>query len=213
MGWKASCTFASPRDDGYLKSFPAHEPQKARQLLTLLGSSYESRGMTTLEEGVYPRGGEHLYVGAYEQALVVGSMDFLDSAFEGGVPPIVDHARALLPDARVLIVTLHSVVDLFGYAWFEGGRLVRGRAGSADDGVFFEQGEPLPLERPLLADSVLRDGERAYPREIHGEEHEFDEAAFGEEFVMDVCRPFLGCRLDEYDLWDLQMEHFVRTGR
>ena len=102
----------------------------------------------------------------------------------------MDHARSLLPDARVLIVTLHSVVDLFGYAWFENGQFVRGRAGSADDGVFFDQGDLLPIERKLL---------------------DFDEDSAGEEFVMELCRPFLGCRLDQFSIENLQMERFVKT--
>ena len=67
----------------------------------------------------------------------------------------------------------------------------------------------MPFERPLLADSVVRDGRRVFPRQIGGTLHEFDEAAFGETFVIEACRAYLGCRLDEYDVWDLQMEVFA----
>ena len=190
MGWKASCVLASTPDASPLTSFPPHQPDRAQKLLSLLGGTYASRGMTTFEEGIFPKDGDHLYVGAYDQALVVGSTSIVDNSFHGGVPWIVDHARTLLPNARVLIVTLHSVVDLFGYAWFENGQFIRGRAGSADDGVFFDQGDLLPVERKLM---------------------EFDPDSGGEEFVMELCRPFLGCRLDEFSIWDLQMEHFVKT--
>jgi hypothetical protein len=190
MGWKASCVFASSPDASPLTTFPAHQPARAKQLLSLLGRSYASRGMTTLEEGIFPKDGDHLYVGAYEQAIVVGSTSIVNNSFHGGVPWIVDHTRSLLPNARLLIITLHSVVDLFGYAWFENGQFVRGRAGSADDGVFLDQGELLPIEAMVL---------------------DLDEDSGGEEFVMELCRPFLGCRLDEFSIENLQMEHFVKT--
>jgi hypothetical protein len=76
---------------------------------------------------------------------------------------------------------------MYGYAWFENGRLIRARAGSADDGIFFEKGAPLPIEEKLKA---------------------FDETIDGEELVMELCRPFLGCRIDEYHAWDLKMQLF-----
>lgn len=88
-------------------------------------------------------------------------------------------ARCRRPDVRLTCT------------WFEHGQFIRGRAGSADDGVFFDQGNPLPIEQKLEA---------------------FDPDSPGEEFVMELCRPFIGCRLDEFDAWDLQMEHFVKTG-
>jgi hypothetical protein len=190
MGWKASCVFANTPDAAPLTDFPPHRPERARQLLSLLGGSYASRGMTTLEEGIFATDGDHLYVGAFDQAVVVGGTSIVNESFHGGVPWIVDHTRSLLADARVLIITLHSVVDLFGYAWFENGQFVRGRAGSANDGVFFDQGDLLPVERKIL---------------------EFEEDSAGEELVMELCRPFLGCRLDEFSIENLQMQHFVKT--
>jgi hypothetical protein len=35
-----------------------------------------------------------------------------------------------------------------------------------------------------------------------------NETIEGEELVLELCRPFLGCRIDEYDAWDLKMELF-----
>jgi hypothetical protein len=84
---------------------------------------------------------------------------------------------------------LHSGIDLFGYAWYENGRLLRARAGDADNGVFFEKGPPLPIEHKLKA---------------------YDDTIDGEELVMELCRPFLGCRIDEYTTWDLKMELFKK---
>lgn len=179
MGWKASCIFASSRHDGYLKSFPPHRPEKAKQVLSLLRGKYKSIGMATLEQGIYPEKRNQLYLGSYDEAVVIGNYGLVDRAFDGSVPQIVERLQSLLPGSCVLVITLHSVVNLFGYAWFDNGRLVRARAGSADDGVFFESGEPLPLELPLLAKSTMREGERVYVADIGGQQEEFDESAFG----------------------------------
>jgi hypothetical protein len=56
--------------------------------------------MTTLEEGIFPKDGDHLYVGAYEQAIVLGSTRIVDHSFHRGVPAIVDQARSLLPETN-----------------------------------------------------------------------------------------------------------------
>ena len=168
-------------------TFPPPDPAKARDYLRCLGGTYRSLGEATLEAGLCPTGKGDLYLGAYANAIVVGSAEIVEEAFTGRVPRAVQCAFDLLPGCRVLIATLHSVVDLFGYAWYENGKLLRARAGSANDGIFFEQGLPLPIEQKLKS---------------------FDETIDGEELVMELCKPFLGCRIDEYDAWDLKMELF-----
>jgi hypothetical protein len=69
-----------------LTTFPPYRPERAKQLMSLMGGTYASRGMTSLDEGLYPKDSEHVYAGAYDQALVVGSTVAADSAFDGGVP-------------------------------------------------------------------------------------------------------------------------------
>jgi hypothetical protein len=191
MGWKAFNLFATVREETYLTTFPAPQPAKARALLEKLGGSYEGQGETTLERGLYPKGDDELFVGAYDGAIVLGSTPLAEHVFDSEVPDVVKHIEGMMPGARILIVLLHSVVDLWGYAWFESGKLLRARAGNADEGVFLEFGEVLPLEENLR--------ER---------EPEID----GEAMVMELCRPFLGCRLDELDHWELRMELFRRVG-
>jgi hypothetical protein len=189
MGWKAFNLIATKSEDGYLTTFPTPDATKARDYLHRLGGTYQSLGEATFEDGLYPQENDDLYVGAYANALVIGSVPIAQEAFTGNVPRAVKSATELLPGCRVLVAMLHSVVDLFGYAWYENGKLLRARAGSADDGIFFEKGSPLPMEKKLK---------------------EFDETIDGEELVMELCRPFLGCRIDEYDAWDLKMELFKR---
>lgn len=190
MGFKAFNLIATTGDESYLTTFPPHRPDRAREFLKRLGGAYQPAGPATLEQGLYPNDNEELYLGVYDQALVIGNMPITEQIFDGHVPQAVDVATEMLPNCRVLVILLHSVVDLFGYAWFEGGRLIRARAGSADHGVFLDTGPALPVEQKLKA---------------------FDETIDGEELVMELCRPFLGCRLDQFDVWDLRMELFRKT--
>jgi hypothetical protein len=189
MGWKAFNMIATNGEQGYLTTFPVPNPERARDFLRCLGGRYESNGEATFENGLYPQNNDDVYVGAYTNALVVGSVSLAEEAFTGAVPRAVECATAMLPGCRALVAVLHSVVDLFGYAWYENGKLLRARAGSADDGIFFDKGAELPLERELKA---------------------FDDTIDGEELVMELCRPFLGCRIDEYSAWDLRMELFKK---
>ena len=105
----------------------------------------------------------------------------------------------LFPQAAVLRVGLHSVVNLWSYEYFEGGRLLRAYGGSADDGVMVDEGDLLPEERPHFERSVVRDGQRSFHAEIDGRTEEFDASAFGEELVFEVMGRFFGCRPDRAD--------------
>jgi hypothetical protein len=190
MGFKAFNLIATTGDETYLTTFPPHRPDRAREFLSRLGGHYELVGPATLESGVYPSDDKDMYVGAYDRALVIGALPLADEAFSGAVPRAVSAANDLLPNSRAIIILLHSVVDAFGYAFYENGHLLRARGGSADDGIFHDSGPLHPVEQKHKA---------------------FDETIDGEELVMELCRPFLGCRLDEFDAWDLNMEHFRKA--
>jgi hypothetical protein len=61
MGWKASCILINERGPGYLGTMPPHDPERARGLIADLGlGPCRSRGMTTVDEGIYP---DHLTIG------------------------------------------------------------------------------------------------------------------------------------------------------
>jgi hypothetical protein len=208
MGWKASCIFVNQREIGYLGTFPQHDPELARNLVGALPlPRHEPGEMCSFETGMYPNPGQ-LIVGVYPGAAVIGHDKLCDSCFEGGVPPVVNVLQKHYSNAPVLAITLHSVVNLFGYAYFEGGKLIRARAGSSDDGIFLEVGEWLPEEQKLFAQLTMRDGSRVFPQEINGETEELSEDAMGEEFVFDLSRRFFGCRIDECDAWELKMQEF-----
>ncbi len=147
MGWKAWCILINEREPGYLGTMPPHDPKRARRLIGDPGLvKYRSRGMTTFDEGIYPDG---LVIGAYEGAAVIGAPKLFDP-FKPMSSPVVTRILKTFPQAAVLSLSLHSVVNLFSYAYFEHGSLLRAYAGDADSGVVLDAGEWLAEERPTL---------------------------------------------------------------
>ncbi len=209
MGWKASCILINERGPGYLGTMPTHDTERARRLIADLGlGPCRSRGMTTFEEGIYP---ERLVVGAYDGAAVIGTPDLINTSERIGRNPLILRVLETFPKAAVLAVCLHSVVNLFGYAYFEDGVLLRAYGGSAEEGVVVDQGELLPEERPHFERSVVRDGQRFFYADINGQMEEFDASAYGETLAFEVMGRFFGCPLDEHpgiDPLGLPMEAF-----
>jgi hypothetical protein len=216
MGWKASCILISERDPFHLGKMPMHNSERARRMITDLGlGRFRSRGMTTFEEGMYP---ETLVVGAYEGAAIIGHPNIANASLEPGTDPLTARILSVFPLAAVLRVGLHSVVNLWSYAYFERGRLLRAYGASADDGVVLDRGDLLAEEQPHFEKSVVRDGQRFFYKEIHGQIEEFDASAFGESLVFEVMSRFIGSRVDRVtgDLHptEFPMEAFERmSGR
>ena len=208
MGWKTSIIIASQSEQPNLAHDGRHDADAAARIAAALPGDFEFVGESTFEEGAYPRNG-NLYVGAYGSSLVIGHLDLAASCFNGDVPPVVNAINAVLPHASILALELHSVVNLYGYALFENNTLVRARAGSADDGVFLDVGEPIPEEQPLFEKAVVNtDGEQVWIYEFDGVPEEMDHSCMGEEFVFEISRRFLGERFDDFDHDELMMSEF-----
>lgn len=165
--------------------------------------------MTTLDVGIYP---DTLVVGSYDGAAIVDHPVIVDACLSPGADPLTARVLAAFPGAAVLRVGLHSVVNLWSYAYFENGRLIRAFGGSADDGVVLDEGDLFAKERPHFERSVVRDGQRYFYAETDGQAEEFDASAFGEELTFGVMSRFLGCRFDRtregFDPIELPMESF-----
>jgi hypothetical protein len=207
MGWKASCILINERGPGYLGTMPPHDPERSSRLIAALGlGGHRSRGKTTFDMGIYP---DHLVVGAYDGAAVIGDPRIIDSCISLGDDRLMGRVLSLFPQAAVLRVGLQSVVNLWSYTYFEAGRLLRAYGGCADEGVMLDVGDLLPEERPHFERSVVRDGERYFHAEINGRDEEFDASAFGEELAFEEMGRFFGCRpdrpMDESDPFELPM--------
>jgi hypothetical protein len=215
MGWKASCVLISEREPWHLASMPTHDPEKARRLILDLGlGPHRNRGVTTFEEGIYP---DRLVIGAYKGVAIIGHPRLVRACLEPRADPLTERILTVFPRAAVLRVGLHSVVNLWSYAYFEEGRLVRAHGGSADDGVVLDEGDLLDEEKPHFERSVVRNGQRFFYAEINGETEEFDASAYGEELVFEVMGRLLGCRPDrtrnEFDPIELPMEAYDKEPR
>lgn len=213
MGWKASCILINERGPGYLGTMPPHDPQRARRLIEDLGlGPCRSRGLTTFDEGLYP---DHLVLGAYDGATVIGTPDLINSSERIGRNLLILRVLNAFPKATVLSVCLHSVVNLFGYASFEDGVLIRAYGGSAEDGVVVDQGELLPEEQPHFEHSIVRDGKRLFYADIGGRMAEFSAEAYGETLAFEGMARFFGCRIGRDHPWidpfALTMEAFERV--
>ena len=210
MGFKASCILISERNPRHLVRMPTHDPDRARRLIADLGlGTCRSRGMTTFDAGLYP---DSLVIGAYDGAAIIGHPDIVKSCLEPMADPMTARILNIFPQAAVMRVGLHSVVNLWSYAYFEQGKFIRAFGGSADDGVVMDVGDFLAEEKPHFERSVVRDGERFFTSEIDGKIQEFEISAFGESLVFEVMGRFLGCPLDrateEIDPIELPMEEF-----
>ncbi len=213
MGWKASCILINERGPGHLGTMPPHDPQRARRLIEDLGlGPCRSRGMTTFDEGIYP---DRLVVGAYDGAAVIGDPQIIDAGFSPADDPLLGRALALFPKATIVRVGLHSVVNLWTYAYFEAGVLIRAYGGAAEEGVVVDQGEPLPEEQPHFERSIVRDGERLFYADIGGRMAEFSVGAYGETLAFEVMGRFFGCLIGRdhprIDPFALTMEAFERV--
>jgi hypothetical protein len=187
------------REEGYLGTFPAHWPDVAQRLAARLfpDRRYEPRGRTDLDRALHP---EHLAIGAYAGAAIVAHREAtLGAIVAGEDDPLVSGLFGLYPEAALLSVQLQSTVEVFAFAYFERGTLLRSCAGTADDGIVEAHGAPLPEERPFLPPRVGVDP-------VHGQRTDLDA---GEERVFAVASRFFGAPLNAVPLWNLQMEDFV----
>jgi Family of unknown function (DUF6928) len=118
-----------------------------------------------------------------------------------------------VPNRRVVVHAMHSVVDWFALGVWDGGTLVGALSVSPGQGVIEDVGAHLPFEAPFWAgehpvdEDGDEDGENSYPVPFHPLE-------LGEE----ALHAFLGFRLEgaptEIDPFEVQMAGFrVVRGR
>jgi hypothetical protein len=147
MGWKLSVVARRSRAED--------EPEGLARAL-----GFETAGAESVELGraLYPAPG--LAIGRWNDHLILLSETLADVLLAGA--ELTREKRKLLTalgGSQTMAATLHSVTDLYGFALYEGERLVRGRVGAADDGVIWECGQPLEWEAAFSQEDY--DGEQA----------------------------------------------------
>ncbi len=139
MGYKASCILIDHgHEPGCFGRSLQHDPQRAESVIRQLGyNAYRPVSMTRVDEGIYPKGSE-IYVGAYPGCTFLAHADITDGFLNppGATTDRSERERllAMYPNARLIVMLLHSVVNLWGYAVVERGEIVRARAAAATTG-------------------------------------------------------------------------------
>ncbi len=121
-----------------------------------------------LRDVLHPSRGRH-YIGTFDGLTVVTSWDLASALFgeaadqkisRSAVPGFQQAVLQTYPDATILGIVLHSVVNLWGVALFQNGQAQRIAAGAADDGWLIREGPELPEEQSRPEDFTLpEDGE------------------------------------------------------
>lgn len=195
MGWKAACIITGDCTDGYLGELPAHHPERVDELLAKLGFvGYVSRKETTLD--LYPDE-QTLLLGAYDKAVFIADQDIIFECIDAlERHPFFHKVLSIYPNGRLLMFALHSGNNVFGYAYYESGSLVRHLVGSLDSGVTADFGELQREEQPIFAKSKIVNGERVFTHEVSGFHFEGRIDQIGGRLVFEMASKFFGQPLD-----------------
>jgi len=213
MGWKAECVLVNESGPGYFGGMPPHRREQASILLAQLYPGVGVRAVcdsNLLDELEPPE--SYFAFGAYDAGCVLSDWHELIGCATDGSKPIMPRLLSLFANASILVLELHSVTNMFGYALYEKGVLRRVYAGNAEDGVTAEMGQPLPEEEKFFQDSEVRTGQRFFRYRIGDHMEEFDAAAMGETLAFHVAARFLGVPFDRFPAELLVMERFRRVG-
>lgn len=212
MGWKAACIITGDCANGYLGEALQHLPAKASDIREKLGYKVPtSREQSSLEP--YPESGTYM-IGAYDRAVFLADQDKIFDCFDHRDNTYFQKALTLYPEGTLLMFVLHSVVNYFGYAYYEKGQLIREFSGGADKGVISDFGELQPEEKEIFANSKIVDGKRIFLYETDGAVEELEADFMGESLVFQMVGRYFGQPFDQTleghrDNFDLPTELFT----
>lgn len=213
MGFKAASIFVNELGPGYFGTLPSHEPKRARDLCHSLGLSFASARNSTFEDGLWPPEGTFA-LGTYKRGVILADQDTLLACSGDSDDPMVCKILQQFPQASVLCVTLHSVINHWGYSLYEKSKLVRRFLGDADSGIALNEGDLQPEEQLLFSRSrKTGPNRRIFELETSTGIHEYEEHQVGETLVFLMASRFFGQRLDRskpVDLFDLRLELFTK---
>lgn len=205
MGWKSFSIFVQPPGSPSFGDMSALYDQGADALCdTLFPGLYTRTDTSTLESAIYPKSGD-LHLANFGRSAVICEQDIACAFFAGKkhlwrtrTSPEAAAARdkilAHFSDREIIVLVMNSVVNLWGYAVYQDGALVRCAAGAADDGIICDTGPPLPEEQATLGHQSLS---------------EIDEEGGGEDLVFEISRKLFGMRLDQVELKNVALVRYI----
>lgn len=124
------------------------DPVATRALVAATHPGWTGRASSgsTLSDDCYPEEGT-VYAGSFPGIDILCDRDVMDYLPSDFPARYLDAAAG----RRVILHAMHSVVDMFVYAVWENGTLVRLLAMTSDDGIVEDIGAPLPFEAPFWA--------------------------------------------------------------
>lgn len=160
MGAKTAFAAAVGGDPKTLLADSTPDPSAAAELIAeWLPGTWLPAEPTTLDSGIYQQGD-------IRAALRLPGIDILGAdevlAWFDDLPSRVAKA---VGDRRLVIHQMHSVNDSMGFGVWESGRWVRMLGMDPDGGIFLNEGEPTPVERPFWAGEHAEDDD--YPLPFH----------------------------------------------
>jgi hypothetical protein len=138
------------------------DPAATRALVAATHPGWTRTGSSgsNLFDDCYPEEGT-AYAGSFPGIDILCDRDVMDHLPSAFPARYLDVAAG----RRVILHAMHSVVDMFVYAVWENGTLVRSLALTPDDGIIEDIGDPLPFETPYWAGEHPARG--GYPLPFH----------------------------------------------
>jgi len=124
------------------------DPAATRALVAATHPGWTGTGSSdrNLSDDSYPEQGK-VYAGSFPGIDILCDRDVMDHLPSDFPARYLDVAAG----RRVILHAMHSVVDMFVYAVWENGTLVRSLAMTPKDGIIENIGAPLPFETPYWA--------------------------------------------------------------
>ncbi|RTL44032.1 MAG: hypothetical protein EKK48_07015 [Candidatus Melainabacteria bacterium] len=195
MGFKCYCLFVGDIENGYFGTGPQHSPEKARQILKKLGYDPHIQGKGYNAE-IYPRKRNQIVIGAFDNGAFIATEKIMDE-LETHEDKLLRQAMSCYPGGNLLALGLHSVTGFAAFNYYRNGELIRAFAGDGEVDIIHENGNRMPEEERVYANSFEKDGSLVFPREISGKIEEFPLCAIAEEIIFALGARPLGMPLDE----------------
>ena len=195
MGFKLSMFAIYEGESGYFGSLPKPDEKKSITLANSLPFSFSGKKKIT-DLDIWPPK-SLVGVGVYEYGAMVIHKWLVDSPEQVQKHPAFKLMLDLYPNGTFIYLGLNSVINYFGYAVFDKGKLIR-CYGGAEDHIDADVGGLLPEEIPHFENSYVENGMRYFKDESFPDE-DFDAPAYGETLVMELSIRLFGKRLDDKD--------------
>jgi hypothetical protein len=198
MSWKASMLIIENKNN-----FSNNE--HLLDVLGLTGFAYTED--TDLDSSLWP-GDESISIGYYNDNIIVcDDCLILDDFISDQQTEREKLLTNLFPNSEILAVACTGTTNFHGYAFIKNGKKLRVKSLNADDGFYYDIGEPIEEEKSIYSKSEIINGKRFWKFDnLPGDL--FAENQLMEEFTFGIAKRLLGVRMDHEES-DFLMEEVI----